>query len=376
MNIFKNVLNLIIPPPLVENFFGGNTNNYDDDSKCSDLKINYPNTAAVSSLDINKAGPEKITKYTNNRNTTQEVSRRISDYALRSFYIKTSYNCCAVGDFKKDYVDLCALRNGIKQGCRCLDFEIYSINNQPVIATSSAKTNYVKESRNFIPFIKAMRVVAEEAFNVPSPCPFDPMLLHFRIKSENKEIYGKMASVLQSVFENRLLHKKYGKEYKDKNLGDVPIEKLMGKIIICVDKTNSVFEDTPLDKYVNISSNSMFMRLHRSYDVTYVQDFKELIDYNKTAMSIVIPDISANPDNVNPTVPLKYGCQFVAMNLQNNDENMKYYTKFFNDYGTSIVLKEKSLRKLDRILKLPPLQDPKLSYRDREVKDEHYDLRI
>ena len=376
MNIFKNVLNLIIPPPLVENFFGGNTNNYDDDSKCSDLKINYPNTAAVSSLDINKAGPEKITKYTNNRNTTEEVSRRISDYALRSFYIKTSYNCCAVGDFKKDYVDLCALRNGIKQGCRCLDFEIYSINNQPVIATSSAKTNYVKESRNFIPFIKAMRVVAEEAFNVPSPCPFDPMLLHFRIKSENKEIYGKMASVLQSVFENRLLHKKYGKEYKDKNLGDVPIEKLMGKIIICVDKTNSVFEDTPLDKYVNISSNSMFMRLHRSYDVTYVQDFKELIDYNKTAMSIVIPDISANPDNVNPTVPLKYGCQFVAMNLQNNDENMKYYTKFFNDYGTSIVLKEKSLRKLDRILKLPPLQDPKLSYRDREVKDEHYDLRI
>ena len=376
MNIFKNVLNLIIPPPLVENFFGGNTNNYDDDSKCSDLKINYPNTAAVSSLDINKAGPEKITKYTNNRNTTEEVSRRISDYALRSFYIKTSYNCCAVGDFKKDYVDLCALRNGIKQGCRCLDFEIYSINNQPVIATSSAKTNYVKESRNFIPFIKAMRVVAEEAFNVPSPCPFDPMLLHFRIKSENKEIYGKMASVLQSVFENRLLHKKYGIEYKDKNLGDVPIEKLMGKIIICVDKTNSVFEDTPLDKYVNISSNSMFMRLHRSYDVTYVQDFKELIDYNKTAMSIVIPDISANPDNVNPTVPLKYGCQFVAMNLQNNDENMKYYTKFFNDYGTSIVLKEKSLRKLDRILKLPPLQDPKLSYRDREVKDEHYDLRI
>jgi hypothetical protein len=202
------------------------------------------------------------------------------------------------------------------------------------------------------------------------------MLLHFRIKSENKEIYGKMASVLQSVFENRLLHKKYGKEYQDKNLGDIPIEKIMGKIIICLDKTNSVFEDTSLDKYVNICSNSMFMRLHRNYDVTYVQDFKELIDYNKTAMSIVIPDISPNPDNVNPTVPLKYGCQLVAMNLQNNDENMKYYNKFFNDYGTSIVLKEKTLRKIDTILKLPQLQDPKLSYRDREVKDEHYDLRI
>ena len=377
MEIFKNVLSLIVPQPIVENFFGGDTNNYDDESKCNDLKIEYPNTAAVSSLDINKVGPEKIIKYTNNRKTTEEVSRRLSDYALRDFYIKTSYNCCAVGGFKKDYVDLCALRNGIKQGCRCLDFEIYSLNNQPVIATSSAKTNFIKESRNYIPFIKAMRVVAEESFNVPSPCPFDPILLHFRIKSENKEIYGKIASTINNVFsKNRLLHKKYGREYKDKNLGDVPIGKLQGKVIICVDKTNSVFEDTSLDKLVNICSNSMFMRLHRNYDVTYVQDFKELIDYNKTAMSLVLPDISANPDNVNPTIPLKYGCHMVAMNLQNNDDNMKYYTKFFNDYGTSFVLKEKKLRKIDKIIKLPPLQDPNLSYRDREVKDEHYDLRI
>ena len=147
-------------------------------------------------------------------------------------------------------------------------------------------------------------------------------------------------------------------------------------IVVYHDKTNSVFEDTSLDKLVNICSNSMFMRLHRNYDVTYVQDFKELIDYNKTAMSIVLPDISANPDNVNPTIPLKYGCHMVAMNLQNNDDNMKYYTKFFNDYGTSFVLKEKKLRKIDKIIKLPPLQDPNLSYRDREVKDQHYDLRI
>ena len=377
MDILKNVLSLIMPQPIVENFFGSDSNNYDDDSKCSDLKIIYPNTAAVASLDINKAGPDTITQYTNNRKNTEEVSRRLSDYAFRDFHIKTSYNCCAVGGFKKDYVDLCALRNGIKQGCRCLDFEIYSINNEPVIATSSAKTNYVKESRNFIPFIKAMKVVAEESFNTPSPCPHDPMILHFRIKSENKVIYGKMADTLKAVFpERNLLHKKHGREYSDKNLGDIPIEKLRGKVIICVDKTNSVFEDTSLDRYVNICSNSMFMRLHRNYDVSYVQDFKELIDYNKTAMSMVIPDISANPDNVNPTIPLKYGCQLVAMNLQNNDENMKYYTKFFNDYGTSFVLKNEKLRKIDKRVKLPPLQDPNLSYRDREVKDEHYNLRI
>ena len=91
-----------------------------------------------------------------------------------------------------------------------------------MIATSSAKTNFIKESRNYIPFIKAMRVVAEESFNVPSPCPFDPMLLHFRIKTESKRTMNEMHDILVkhfnsgTIFNNRLLDKKYGKS-KDRS---------------------------------------------------------------------------------------------------------------------------------------------------------------
>ena len=375
-DILKFFTSLFIPAPIVENFFSS-SNNYDDETRCSELKIQYPNTAAVKSLDINKIGPEKTIIYKNKRTETEEVPKKLGEYPLRDFYIKTSYNCSAVGEFKKDFVDICAIKNGIKQGCRCLDFEIYSINDKPVIATSSANTNYVKESKNFIPFVNAMRVVASEAFNSPSPSPFDPMLLHFRIKSENIKIYNTMANVIKDVFTDKyLLPAKYGKEYKNKNLGDVPIKELREKIIICLDKTNSIFENTTLYNLVNISSNSMFMRLHRINDVTYVQDFNELVNYNKTAISMVLPDLSATSDNLKPTVPLKYGCQLVAMNLQNNDDNMQYYNKFFNDYGTSLVLKEKKLRKIEKVVPLPPLQDEKLSYRDREVKDQHYNLRI
>ena len=222
-----------------------------------------------------------------------------------------------------------------------------------------------------------MKVVVENAFNAPSPCPFDPMILHFRIKSENKKIYSQMATDLQEIFTDKyLLPKEYGKEYRNKNLGNVEISKLRSKIIIVVDKDNTTYESTPLYKYVNMCSNTMFLRLHRNYDVTYVQDFKELIQHNKGAMSIVLPDLSHDNTNVNPTIPLKYGCQFVTMNLQNNDENMQYYTKFFNDYGTSFVLKEKKLRKIDKEIPLPPLQDEKLSYRQREQDDKHYSFRI
>ena len=54
-------------------------------------------------------------------------------YLLRDFYIKTAYNCCASGQFKNDFVALCALETCIQQGVRCLDFEIYSINNLIVL---------------------------------------------------------------------------------------------------------------------------------------------------------------------------------------------------------------------------------------------------
>lgn len=377
-NIIKNVASLLFPKPIVENFFGSSaTNNFDDETRCSSLNVEYPNTAAVSSLDIRKHGPEKITLYENDRKRIRKIPKKIGEYKLRDFYIKSSHNCSAVGAFKKDYVDICAIKNGIKQGCRCLDFEIYSKDNKPVVATSSSKINYVKESNNHIPFFNAMKVVVENAFNAPSPCPFDPMILHFRIKSENKKIYSQMATDLQEIFTDKyLLPKEYGKEYRNKNLGNVEISKLRSKIIIVVDKDNTTYESTSLYKYVNMCSNTMFLRLHRNYDVTYVQDFKELIQHNKGAMSIVLPDLSHENTNVNPTIPLKYGCQFVTMNLQNNDENMQYYTKFFNDYGTSFVLKEKKLRKIDKEIPLPPLQDEKLSYRQREQDDKHYSFRI
>jgi len=56
---------------------------------------------------------------------------------LYDYYIKTAYNACSGGNYKNDFVNVCNLINVLKQGVRCLDFEIYSIGNQPVVATST-----------------------------------------------------------------------------------------------------------------------------------------------------------------------------------------------------------------------------------------------
>ena len=44
--------------------------------------------------------------------------------------------------FKNTYVDTCALKEIIGQGVRALDFQIYSVDNLPVIAVSSIGCDY------------------------------------------------------------------------------------------------------------------------------------------------------------------------------------------------------------------------------------------
>ena len=58
---------------------------------------------------------------------------------LLNYNIKTAYNCCAVNTFKNSWVSGCALKHCISAGARCLDFEIYSMNNNPVIGFSSKR---------------------------------------------------------------------------------------------------------------------------------------------------------------------------------------------------------------------------------------------
>ena len=70
-----------------------------------------------------------------------------------SFYVKTAYNCCSPGNFSNSFVSLCALRHCISLGARCLDFEIYSLDTEPVISTSTlsndlATSFFIKETFN------------------------------------------------------------------------------------------------------------------------------------------------------------------------------------------------------------------------------------
>jgi hypothetical protein len=308
---------------------------------------------------------------------TISISNDDYSHNFRDYYIKTAYNCCSAGTVKNDFVNICALKNCIKQGVRCLDFEIYSVNNVPVISVSSQNTFDMKETYNSVPFATAMNILANYAFSSSTcPNPGDPLVIHLRIMSNNKPIYDKMANILYDSLSRRLLGKKFSYENNGKNFGTTPLKTLMGKVIVIVDKSNPLFSDTLLDEYVNIASTSVFMRALRFHDVKYTPDMQELIEYNKKHMSIVLPDLSTNINNPPATLSLNYGCQMVALSFQSFDASLEFYNEMFETAASAFVLKPAQLRYIPVTIPIPPPPNPAYSYETRPIKDDYYSFSI
>jgi len=309
------------------------------------------------------------------------ISKGNSEYSynLFDYYISTAYNACSGGEYKNNYVDTCILKSVIKQGVRCLDFEIYSIDNQPVVATSIDDSFYVKETFNSVPFGGAnsvMDIINSHAFaGGTCPNPTDPLIIHLRIKSSNQEMFTNLAKIFSDY--DKMLGIDYSYENTGENLGKLPLLKFMGKIILIVDRSNTAFlQNEDFLEYVNITSNSIFMRGLSYYDVKNSPDVVELTDFNKRGMTIVFPDKETSPPNPIALLCRHYGCQMTAMRYQYVDNYLLENIAFFSRGGSAFVLKPEHLRYIPIIIPDPTPQDPKYSYATRTFGNQYYTMNI
>jgi hypothetical protein len=292
---------------------------------------------------------------------------------LRDYYIKTAYNCCSGGSYKNDFVNTCNLTAVLKQGVRCLDFEIYSIDEQPVVATSTVDNYYVKETFNFINFGTVMSTIVNYAFSGSTcPNPTDPLIIHLRFMSNNQNMYANLANIFKSNTQY-MLGPEYSYEVLGKNLGAVPLLSLQNKIVLIVDRSNTAFlENEELLEYVNLASNSIFMREYDFYNVKNNPDINELTEANKLGMTIVTPDNGTNPSNPNGIVSRACGCQMVAMRYQLVDNNLMENTLFFDSAGYAFALKPQVLRYEQVTVADPTPQLPEYSYATRTASTDYY----
>ncbi|NDA89474.1 MAG: phosphatidylinositol-specific phospholipase C domain-containing protein [Alphaproteobacteria bacterium] len=300
-------------------------------------------------------------------------------YTFKDYYIKTAYNCCSPGTYKNDYVSTCALKDVLKQGVRGLDFEVFSMGDQPVVATSTVDSNYIKETYNYVPFSEVMNIITSYAFATSTaPNSKDPIVMHIRFKSSNQKMFQNFANLIKN-YDRFFLGPAYSFEQNGTNFGNTPLLDLTKKntIVLIVDKSNNSFMDCKdFYEYVNMTSNSIFMRALHYYNVKNTPDLSELQEFNKQNMSISMPDVGTDPPNPSAIVCRETGCQMIAMMYQKNDTNLQENNAFFDKSGYAFSLKPERLRYIPVVVKTPTPQNPALSFQTRSVKSDYYAFNI
>ena len=268
------------------------------------------------------------------------------NYSLASYYVMTAADCCM--DSGNRTVSLDSLKKVISSGARCLDLQIFSINNIPCVSYSSSNDNFnFIDINNYLSFSDVMRTIATYAFQEATCTNYsDPLFIHLRVKSSNEEMYGNLTNILSS-YVNYMLNAQYNYTSVDPvNIPNMSLPVLRNKLIIIIDNTYpDILNYKPIMEYVNIISNKSFCQTSSFYDFINTPDIDTLINFNKTSLSIVLPNNSTSvppaPISVDLSKTNSAGVQMSGIVFQNNDTND---ISFFTDAKYAYVLKPPELR--------------------------------
>ena len=280
---------------------------------------------------------------------------------LREYCIKSSYNTAQSGN----YVNLDMITHVLSRGVRFLDFEILSVDNIPYVAYTTDSEYKNIDSLSKIKFIDVIKIIANNAFMAPSPNPADPLFINLRIKTNNKELFQKIAMTIDTNLKPRL--------YSGKVSGDTKLSEVMGKIIFIIDKTTAPeYMKYPecisdpnipcynLDNYMNMESGGDNLRiytygritsqsitpplLHDDGLTTDIIDYKMVIPDAGSSMKIF--GILRNPNF--DTLVLDYGAQIVCYRFYENDTNLINYEEAFRKHKSAFVLVSKMVKYLEQ----------------------------
>ena len=329
---------------------------------CKNLETIYKNTKYKSTTFMNMGGT-KIKPSALKSSGTQNYFDNTHSSLLRNYYVKTAYNCCCGDGYKNNFVNICALENCIDLGARCLDFEIYSYNSEPIVAASTANNNSIKETYNYLLLSDVFDILNRKCFNEDETgAPYEPMFLHFRIMSENSVIYDKIGEYINdrlNLNKNYLLDTKYN--YKNSSSSNITLKKIsdpdiMGKFIIIVNTLyGSMLDNSKLANYVNFKSGSSNFKLLRHENIVAQGTNNELvINDSHISFIMVLPNSTSDTNNFDPLMCFNNGCQFIGMKFQTLDPHLVGYFKMFkNAGGYPFVLKPYKLRR-DLLPNPPP----------------------
>jgi hypothetical protein len=314
------------------------------EKSCTKLEIYYPKLTNQS--------------FFNNGNNMKSSASSIFDNSnntLINYNVKSAYNCCCGDGYKNNFVALCALEKCIGNGCRFLDFEIYSYNNDPIIASSTANSNYIKETYNALLLSEVLNTIIENAFDGEKTlCSNDPLILNFRVMSTNLTMLEKMGDLFEEYLD-RSINSNFTllQGYKDASVLSVKMTELYRKIIIICDfnpEPNIIINPKliKLKNYINLKGKSLYCNTYRYNEITIKNGNAQFIEDTKKKFTIVLPNLDNSIKNYDSVICFVNGCQAICMKHQNLDSNLTGYNNEFT-LAANFSFKMKEARLLNVI---------------------------
>lgn len=315
---------------------------------------------------------------------------KFKDAIVADFFYCSSANTPFVSNLKFDYLDLKVIKKTLMAGCRFLEFTVVpnDLSDHPTpMVSRTIKNDEIQSNINSLQFDDVCYTVKKYAFQSYEDNNNNlnenryPLFIYLNIMSDNIDFFNDIGTIINNIWGNRLLDTEY--HYENNDLAHVNICELFGKIVIITDNDTDRFMGSLYDNVINYNK---IKRLHYNQLFTYnileeakakgfdTPSYEQIIDnpnnisfkdlsippedmgkliletpdhlveYTKNNLVIMYPNTEDDIEMTNHDfrMAITFGCQFISMNYQLNDEYLKEYVKIFEK--KPLILKSKSIR--------------------------------
>ncbi len=266
----------------------------------------------------------------------RNMDKDVTGFPIKDYCIKSSLNSAVTGK----YVSIDMVNEVLSRGCRFLDFEVFYIKEGETFSPRVAYTTDYKltsiDTENSVLLVDIFNSIVSNAFSQDSPNNKDPLFIHLRIKSNDTNVYEAVAKNIESALA--------GRKFNGKVTSDTLLERLMGKVVIVIDKTiRRDYKDysEKLYKLTNLESGSENLNMHSLANIVdhpgssiQISDDSYTTDLEKFQM--VMPNLEKYNVDVVDTI-YKFGIQIFPVKFYVNGEELEDYEDIFNQNSHGIV---------------------------------------
>lgn len=252
-------------------------------------------------------------------------------HTLCDVYICSSAKSYLSGRQVLDYVSKEMFFTNIKLGARYVELDLFEDRDGNVVVSNGLFQGNWMLTLNKIYFEDFCRDIATKVFNKEYTSNYnDPFLIYLGLNLP-KEKMNLVAKIIKDTLKKHLVGDAFTLTGK-RNVIDTKLEELLGKIIFI---TDGKIAKTELVNYIHLRIGNKVRRI--SYDTFLLEDKERLKQFNKSHLTIVVPNPDISSINFNPQSVFESGCQIIAMNFQYVGDHMKAYLAHFHE--KSFILK-------------------------------------